>query len=64
MKGIQSLKSRGGAITPFRVECDFRITGINLLPDINPEIAAREEYSHFAGDLKAIKPLRRWWEDD
>lgn len=54
----------GGAISPFRIQCDFRSAGFTPRRDSNPEIAAREEFSHFSGTLRTVKPLVPWWTDE
>jgi SAM-dependent methyltransferase len=53
----------GGSITPYRIRCDFLPTGFSQGVDSNPEIAKVEPFSHFRGELRAIKPLHPWWEE-
>ena len=49
----------GSAISPYRIHCDFEATQqFEGIPgEVGPEI------EHFAGILRAKKPLRPWWED-
>ena len=59
-----SYRIPGSAISPFRIRCDFvPAKPFQGVPDSNPEIAAIEQFSHFRGTLKAIKPLNLWWSD-
>lgn len=60
---IQNSYRCGGAISPFRIECDFESLGFELIPDGNADIAKAEKFSHFRGVFRAVKPLRPWWED-
>jgi SAM-dependent methyltransferase len=54
-----SYRVPGSAISPYRIRCDFvpaePFVGV---PDSNPEIAAVEQFSHFRGTLRAVKPFR------
>jgi SAM-dependent methyltransferase len=58
-----SYRQPGSHISPFRIECDFEAVRFEVFPDGNKEIAAEEKVSHLRGAMRAIKPLRRWWED-
>jgi len=55
----------GSKISPYRIRCDFVAPEPFLgIADTNPEVAAVEPYSHFRGALRAVKPLRCYWEDE
>lgn len=58
-----SYRIAGSHISPFRIECDFEAVRFEVQPDGNPEIREHEPFSHLRGEMRAIKPLRRWWED-
>ncbi len=59
-----SYRSPDSRISPFRIKADFvPARPFKGVPDSNPEVAAREQFSHFNGWLRAKKPLRPWWED-
>lgn len=59
-----SYRIKNSRITPYRIKCDFRPTeNFIVRPDTNPGIAAKEEFSHFSGILRAQKPFNPWWED-
>jgi SAM-dependent methyltransferase len=59
----ENYRIQDSRISPFRVKCDFIPVGFETYPDGNAEIAAIERVSHLRGDLKAIKPLKVWWEN-
>ncbi len=60
-----SYRVQGSAISPFRVRCDFVPAKVfEGVKDSNPAIAASEQYSHFRGALRAVKPFRGWWMED
>ena len=56
-----SYRITGSAITPFRINCDFKSLGFEGVADGNEQIKQQEKVSHFRGVLQARKPLNPWW---
>jgi SAM-dependent methyltransferase len=59
----ESYRQEGSHISPFRIACDFEPVKFEVFPDGNESVRENEKVSHFRGELRAIKPLNRWWED-
>lgn len=59
-----SYRIEGSSISPYRIRCDFKPVSFRGLPDGNVDIREREQFSHFAGTLRAQKPLKPWWKDE
>ena len=56
-----SYRIPNSAISPFRINCDFKSLGFEGVADSNAQIQQQEKMSHFRGILQARKPLQSWW---